>query len=638
MLYVALASLALLPLALYNSITKLANEVGVAQTEATDFGTYDFVIVGAGSAGCVLANSLSANGTWNVLVIEAGGEPALIYEIPGTMILLLATDHNWGYVSTPQNNSCQAMRGRSCTEARGRALGGTSSINGVFYGRGHPAVYDVWEELGNTGWSYSDLLHYFVAQEHSQIDGDSGYHGENGPLNVAYQKLPSVLQPLFFEGLEELGLEQVDYNGKQQIGYSAPQNTILDGKRVSSYKAFLAPVMDRPNLNVVTNALVTKLLLDGNDTVGVEFVKAGKKYSVNVDKEVILSAGAFNTPQLLMLSGIGPKEELERLEIDEVADLPVGKGLLDHAGYIPMFFSTNYTETTPLLLYLVQALLGVGHFTSIGAEVVAFIRTNDSLPEGVPDIELLLIPPLLSGAVQNTIAFNTGDELANFIGSINLRTTIQFYVGLMYSRSSGNLTLSSKNPTDFPLINSNQLSDPADVEALYNGFQFVMNLTQTEAFRSINATYIDPNLSACAEYERLSKDYWYCHLRQAGMSYLHPGGSAKMGPDNDTSAVVTPELKVRGIGKLRVVDASEVGLAQTEATDFGTYDFVIVGAGSAGCVLANVLSANGTWNILVIEAGGEPALITEIPSTFLLVQATDNNWGYLSIPQNSSCQ
>ncbi|KAI7815413.1 glucose dehydrogenase [Rhyzopertha dominica] len=314
--------------------------------------------------------------------------------------------------------------------------------------------------------------------------------------------------------------------------------------------------MDRPNLNVVTNALVTKLLLDGNDTVGVEFVKAGKKYSVNADKEVILSAGAYNTPQLLMLSGIGPKEELERLEIDEVADLPVGKTLLDHTGYIPVFLSTNYTETTPLLVYLVQALLGVGHFSSLGAEGVAFIRTNDSLPEGVPDIELLFIPPFLPGAIQNTIAFNTDDELANFIGSINLRTTIQFYVALMYSKSSGNLTLSSKNPTDFPLINANQLFDPADVEAMYNGLQFVLNLTQTEAFRSINATYIDPNLRACVDYERLSKDYWYCHLRQAGMSYLHPGGTAKMGPDNDTSAVVTPELKVRGIGKLRVADAS----------------------------------------------------------------------------------
>ncbi|KAI7815417.1 glucose dehydrogenase, partial [Rhyzopertha dominica] len=455
------------------------------------------------------------------------------------------------------------MRGRRCADPRGRALGGSSTVNAAFYSRGHAAVYDKWEELGNTGWSYSNLLHYFVAQEHSQIDGDAGYHGENGPLNVAYQKLPSKLQPLFFAGLEELELEQVDYNGKQQVGYSVPQYNILNGRRASSYKAFLAPVMDRPNLNVVTNALVTKLLLDGNNTVGVEFVKAGKRYSVNADKEVILSAGAFNTPQLLMLSGIGPKEELERLDIDEVADLPVGKTLLDHAGYIPMFLSTNYTETTPLLLYLAQALLGVGHFSSAGAEGAAFIRTNDSLPEGLADIELLILPPLLPGAIQNTIAFNTGDELANFIGSINLRTTIQFYIGLMYSRSSGNLTLSSKNPTDYPLINSNQLFDPADVEAMYNGLQFVLNLTQTEAFRSSNATYIDPNLSACAEYERLSKDYWYCHLRQAGTSFLHPGGTAKMGPDNDTSAVVTPELKVRGIGKLRVADASVIPFLPT---------------------------------------------------------------------------
>ncbi|KAI7815409.1 glucose dehydrogenase [Rhyzopertha dominica] len=553
-----IAKLVLLPLTLYVSLnrwnTKHTEEAGLEQSEAIYFGIYDFVIVGAGSAGCVLANSLSANGTWSVLVIEAGGEPSLISAIPGTFLVMQFTDNNWGYMTTPQTDSCQAMKQHRCTYHRGRALGGTSTINGMLYIRGYEAGYD-WEELGNTGWSYSDLLPYFIAQEHSQIDGDDGYHGHSGPLNVAYQKKPSKILPLFYEGLRDLGLEQVDYNGKQQIGYSAIQYNTLNGKRVSSYKAFLEPVMDRPNLKVVTNALATKILFDGNEAVGLEFVKGGRKYSVKADKEFILSAGAVNTPQLLMLSGIGPKEDLQRLEIDPVADLPVGKLLLDHPVYIPMYFSTDYKETTPLLKYAVQTLKGVGHLSTVGAEGVAFIRTNDSIPQGLPDMEILFVPPLLPGAIQNQ-AYSLDDELTNFIGSLNLRSTIEFYCTLLYVRSTGYLTLSSKNPMDFPLINTNHFTDPTDVETIYNAIQFVMNLTQTDAFQSISATYIDPNLSACSSYEKLSKEYWCCHIKQVGMAFYHPAGTAKMGPDNDATAVVTPELKVRGIEKLRVIDAS----------------------------------------------------------------------------------
>ncbi|KAI7815415.1 choline dehydrogenase [Rhyzopertha dominica] len=510
MIPTTLALLVLIPLTLYVSIsrlsTKYTEEVGLLESDAIDFGSYDFVIVGAGSAGSVLANYLSANGTWKVLALEAGGKPPLISSIPSAAIMLQFTTINWGYLTAAQTDSCQAMRGHLCPYSRGRVLGGSSTINALLYVRGHPTVYNEWEEQGNTGWSYSDLLPYFIAQEHSQIDGDSGYHGEEGPLNVAYQKEPSKLLPLFFEGLNTLGLKSITME--------------------NSKLAFLEPEMDRTNLDVVTNALVTRLLFDGNETIGLEFVKAGKKYSVNASKEFILSSGAVNTPQLLMLSGIGPKEELERLlQIDQVTDLPVGKILLDHAFYMPMYFSINYTETTPLLEYVVQAVLGLGHLTTGGAEGAVFIRTNDNIPDDLPDVEILFSPPLIPGVVLN-MAYNPDSELSDFIGSLNLRSTIQFYCALMY------------------------------VKTMYNGVQFVMNLTATEAFRSINATYIDPNLNACAEYDKLSKDYWYCHVRQVGAAYFHPAGTAKMGPANDTSAVVTPELKVRGIGKLRVVDAS----------------------------------------------------------------------------------
>lgn len=448
------------------------------------------------------------------------------------------------------------MKDHKCMIPRGKTIGGCSALNAVLYVRGNPQDYDKWVELGNPGWSYNDVLPYFIKSENSQIEGDTDYHGTGGFWNVEYSLPVSDLYENFMAATSELNITHLDFNGKHQIGASKSQINIKHGRRQSLGTAFLDNARKRKNIDIITHALVTKIIInpDSKQAQGVEFVTKEEKFSVNASKEVILSAGAINSPQILMLSGIGPKKHLEELGVDVVEDLPVGENLLDHPLFPGLVIKTNYTlPSTTMEVLLEQYLNGLGPLTSPAhVESIGFIHTGSG-PADLPTIEYLFIPPGSSTLPILNRVYNYDDNLVyNFLSKINSRSDITVYLALLHQKSKGKITLQSSSPIDFPLIDLNMFAEPEDVDNLIEGIQFVMNLTKTEAFKRIHANLL--NVPICTEFPQYSKQYWECMIRQMTQTIYHPCGTTAMGP-NKTTSVVDSNLKVHGIGKLRVVDA-----------------------------------------------------------------------------------
>jgi choline dehydrogenase len=529
---------------------------GVDSDEINDFGSFDFVIVGAGSAGSVVATRLSEVADWKVLLLEAGGEEDDFNNIPAMFMYLQFSEMNWGYYSTPQTSCCQGMKDKKCIIPRGKLIGGSSAINAVMYVRGNPKDYDKWAELGNPGWSYEDVLPYFVKSENSMIDGDEGYHGQGGFWDVEYALPPSEVFTNFVDGNDELNASIVDYNGREQIGAAKTQINTKRGRRQSTGTAFLDNARKRKNLTVVTKALVTKINVDPESKVarGVEFVRQDQKYTVAATKEVIVSGGAINSPQLLMLSGIGPKDHLEELGIEVVADLPVGKNLLEHPLFPGLIFQTNYTVPTSNMEELIELYLnGMGPLSNpANVDAIGFIHTGDTASE-VPTVEYLYVPPGGSNTAILNKAYNYNDDLIyNFLSKINPTSDIVINLALLHEKSTGQITLQSTDPIDFPNIDLNMFAESEDVDNLIEGIEFVLNLTKTEAFRKIDAQLL--NIPICADSEKYSKPFWECVIRQMTTTIYHPCGTTAMGPD-ETTSVVDGNLKVHGIDKLRVVDA-----------------------------------------------------------------------------------
>jgi choline dehydrogenase-like flavoprotein len=448
------------------------------------------------------------------------------------------------------------MKDKKCIIPRGKLIGGSSAINVLMYVRGNPKDYDKWAELGNPGWSYEDVLPYFIKSENSQIDGDEGYHGKGGFWNVEYALPPSEIFPNFVDGNDELNASIVDYNGRKQIGAAKTQLNTKRGRRQSTGSAFLDNARKRKNLTVVTKALVTKINIDPESKVarGVEFVRQDQKYTVAATKEVIVSGGAINSPQLLMLSGIGPKDHLEELGIEVVADLPVGKNLLEHPLFPGLIFRTNYTIPTSNMEEAVEQYLdGMGPLSNpLNIDGIGFIHTGKT-PSEVPTVEYLYIPPDGSNKSILSKTYNYNDDLTyNFLDKSNSSSDMTIYLTLLHEKSTGQITLQSTDPIDFPNIDLNMFAESEDVDNLIEGIEFVLNLTKTEAFRKIDAQLL--NIPICADSEKYSKPFWECVIRQMTMTIYHPCGTTAMGPD-ETTSVVDSNLKVHGIDKLRVVDA-----------------------------------------------------------------------------------
>lgn len=533
--------------------------------------TYDYIIVGAGSSGAVLANRLSEDKAINVLLLEAGGEEEEnpLISVPVAAIDTQKTEQDWMYYSEPQNNACKALKENRSYWPRGRVLGGSSGLNWMVYMRGNRHDFDSWAKEGCEGWSYRDVLPYFIKSEKVEIPEfkTSPYHGKNGPLYVS-GPTQTILEEKYIQAGQHLGYNLVDCNGEDQIGFCRMQATIHNGVRWSTYQAFLKPAISRPNLHVATRSFVTKVIIENKRAVGVELIRRNKKMRVYANKEVILSGGAVNSPQLLMLSGIGPKDHLKELGIPVVADLPVGNNLQDHI-LIPVVHAINITASlteqklTGLSTILQYLLLKSGHLAASSLEGMAFVYTDGSTKDAGrgPDVQLHFISAHgLTKEGKAHAPFNYKDDIMDTIFSYDSSAeTVSFLPTLLHPKSKGTIRLRSSDPFDHPLIQPNYLEHTDDVKTLIAGMRIIERLVDTPVLRHIGMEETSKSSMAaqvCKQHAFRSDAFWECYIRHYTMTVYHPTTTCRMGATDDPTAVVDPALRVKGISGLRVADAS----------------------------------------------------------------------------------
>lgn len=501
---------------------------------------YDFIVVGAGSAGCVVANRLSADPAHRVLLLEAGGsDKSMLITMPAGCAALCFTknDYNWGFSTEPEPH----LDNRRLWWPRGRGLGGTSSINGMLYVRGNPRDYDEWRQLGLDGWSYEDVLPFFKRAENF-LPGADAYHGAGGPLQVSNPSGAHPVYRAFLDAAREAGFpENRDFNGATQDGFGRFALTLKDGKRCSASHAYLHPIAgSRPNLHIATNAQTTRILLERDRAVGVEFVRDGKLVQALADAEVVLSAGAVQSPQILQLSGIGDPAGLEAAGVKPLHALPgVGKNVQDHLDVLLAWESPGLKTAYSYNKGLAKLMTGLSYLIANKGpaaqnflEVGGFVHSREGLER--PDLQIQCVLAILS---------DPGKPPVNADG-------FSVHVCQLRPESRGEIGLRSADPFDDPIIRYNAYSTETDRRALVDGVRIVRELADQPSLKAIRG----PELRlGDRTTDDTAIDQW---IRKTAETVFHPVGSCAMGSDRDPMAVLDAKLRVRGIEGLRVADAS----------------------------------------------------------------------------------
>jgi choline dehydrogenase len=499
---------------------------------------FDYVVAGGGTAGCALAARLSEDSHHTVCLLEAGGSGKSVFvKVPGTIVMAQrSASLNWGFQSAPQ----QQLNGRRIPVPRGRGLGGSALINGMVYFRGNPRDYDAWAAAGATGWSYREILPYFRKSEHNENFGPSVYHGRGGPMNVRKVTRPNPLNFSFFDALASLGyFYRDDLNGADSEGMGLRQLSIRGGMRETTASALLRPALGRRNLVVLTGTQATRIVLDGRRAAAVEARSAGGSLIVKAHREVVLAAGAIQSPQLLMLSGIGDGEHLAAMGLVVRHDLPgVGRDLHDHLASPVLMRTQNpasygvSARATPRNLWNVAEylLFRRGPLANNVFESAAFVKTTRGLDK--PDVQLVFQPAKRPGP---SFPYPVGHGFA--ISPVGL-----------YPRSRGRVTLASPDPFDAPRIDPNLLSAPEDLPPLINGIRLARRIFASSAFAAYQAQETSPGSAAVSDAELAA------YVRAEAYTVHHPVSTCRMG--SDAAAVVDPQLRVVGLDNLRVADAS----------------------------------------------------------------------------------
>jgi choline dehydrogenase len=501
---------------------------------------FDYVVVGGGSAGCCVAGRLSEDAKLTVCVLEAGGpDDSVFVRAPlGFAATASMNINSWGYNTIPQ----AGFKGRKGFQPRGKVMGGSSSVNAMVYTRGNAHDYNNWSALGNAGWSYQDVLPYFKKSENNECFGANDYRGVGGPLNVSYLRSPSPVNQAFIQACQEQGIPfNPDYNGERQFGVSPGQVTQKGGERWNAARAYLDPHRHQDNLHVISHAHATQVMMEGKRAVGVRYMVNGVSHEVRARKEVVLSGGAFGTPQLLMLSGIGPALHLQDMGIPLVHELPgVGQNLQDHVTTVLIYKTHKINDAMGFSLKgtwnMIKAMLEwrdkrTGWITSNVSETQGFVSTEGNTD--YPNIQLALCTGIVDDHARK-MHWGHGYTL---------------HVTLMRPKSRGSVTLASRDPMDKPLIDPAFFKEKEDLQTLMSATQMGLRIMQSDGLSAYRGEMLYPfDANNPAQVENFLRDH--------SDTEYHPVGTCKMGPAHDPLAVVDSELRVHGLQGLRVIDAS----------------------------------------------------------------------------------
>ncbi|XP_065173357.1 glucose dehydrogenase [FAD, quinone]-like [Atheta coriaria] len=553
-----------------------------------NYGYFDFIIVGSGASGSVIANRLTEVEHFNVLLLDAGHFEDEFIKIPGLMSYSAGTDYNWGIKSVPQRNACLAMEENRCQLFRGRGIGGSTIVSPLIYARPLPSDFAKWNALAS-GWSYQDVLPYFIKAENFSNSASilSKNIGRDGPLWVEVPNYTTPHIDAFLKSNLELGFPEININNLTDItdtniqGVSRVQINTQNGRRLSVGSAYITPIIHRKNLNISVDNYATKVIFSHGKSnkkhaVGVEFFKNNQKHIAMARKEVILSSGTISTPQLLIQSGIGPKNDLIKLEIDQIVDSPhVGKNYQTHVAIFGLSIETNTSVNILSLEDNVKLYLGGkgvltmgGNRGAIGNYTIPNKQHKTTLintQHNNYDLEFIFLTPnRTAGFYQSGYSFKP-EEFKALTNNLTNQNTFSIFISPRYPKSIGGVRVTSKNKFDFPSVNPNLLSDENnfDIEAIYQGILLLKKMLNTKAMRHLNAKFKRIILPDC-KFKLFSKEYWYCFIRQTSNELFHPVGTNKMASgSNPQNGVVDEQFKVNGVHGLRVADASIIPFSMT---------------------------------------------------------------------------